>query len=103
MSDTARDPYLGLQDYIRGQNSIPEFGIEGTVLSASPLRVRAEGLDLDAEDIRVSSHLTPTYVGSLAAALGADPPGDVPQLVAGDGVLLIPSLDRQIYYLIAKL
>ena len=103
MSDTARDPFVGLRDCIRDLNPIPAFAVPGRVLSAAPLRVRAEGLDLDAEDLRVSRDLTGAYADELATELGLALPGPFLRLEEGDDVLLIPSMDRQIYYLIAKL
>lgn len=62
MNDTknARDPFLGLtrlfQNLAREQT--PSFCVEGRVLSVSPLKVRADGIDLDGEDLYIAQHLT---------------------------------------------
>lgn len=101
----ARDPFLGLNNLIRqlAGGEVPAFCVLGQVLSVSPLRIRAEGNDLDAEDLRVAWHLTRGYLGQLGGALddrSSLAAFDV--LQAGDTVLLIPSMDRQLYYIVDK-
>ena len=104
-SQSARDPYLALNALFRqraGEMILPGHTL-GRVLSSAPLRVRAEGLDLDAEDLRVAWHLTDKWRELLTDAIGGDPPPSLPPFLnAGDEVLLLPSEDRQIYYILDK-
>ena len=104
-NQSARDPYLALNEHFRqqaGRVILPGHA-PGRVLSTAPLRVRADGLDLDGEDLRVAFHLTDQWREQLCSAMGGDPPSSLPPLLkAGDEVLLIPSLDKQIYYIIDK-
>ena len=150
MSDTARDPYAGLlrviRDEARGQN--PKGLCIGTVISPEPdLKIRADGHDLDREDLRLPWRLTQrgqtVLLSGLEWPLTADLPetifygtciihsaaGDLigeaqvtrpaevvegetaaeaaatfpPPLAAGDEVLLEPSEDGQIYYVIDRM
>ena len=102
---SARDPFLGLNQHIRqlsDDTRLPCHAV-GRVLSTAPLRVRADGLDMDGEDLRIAWHLTDEWRHQLLTAMGADPLASLPPpLKAGDTVLLMPSLDRQIYYIIDK-
>lgn len=96
---------MALNEHFQDQASrvlLPHHTV-GRVLSAAPMRVRADGLDLDAEDLRVAWHLTDGWMRQLlssAAALPTEVPP--PALKAGDEVLLLPSEDRQIYYILDK-
>ena len=102
---SARDPFLGLNNHIRklAGGEVPAFCVLGRVLSASPLRIRAEGIDLDADDLRVAWHLTRGYLGQLGDALDDESSlSAFDALRADDTVLLIPSLDRQVYYIVDK-
>lgn len=68
MSDqTARDPYVVLNEHFRrqAQAEIPAYYRIGTVLSTAPLRVRAGGMDLDREDLLVAQHLIAGWRESL--------------------------------------
>ena len=58
---SARDPYVGLNEHFRRQASglIPAYYRIGKVLSVNPLRVRAAGMDLDKDDLRIAQHLLP--------------------------------------------
>ena len=51
----ARDPYLGLNNHIRQQarEQTPAYYAIGKVLSLRPLKIRADGLDLDRDDLCV--------------------------------------------------
>ncbi len=104
-NQSARDPYLALNAHFRNQAGrviLPGHAL-GKVLSVAPLRVRAEGLDLDAEDLRVAWHLTDDWMQQLLTSTAAFPPElPPPALKAGDTVLLLPSEDRQIYYILDK-
>lgn len=56
----ARDPFVGLTQHIRQEargQYVPAYAI-GKVISASPLVIRADGMDLDKEDLLVPAHLT---------------------------------------------
>ena len=140
----ARDPFLGINEHIRNQarSQVPTYYTIGKVLSVSPMVVRAAGMNLDKEDLRIAQHLKSGWVEHLAElewALTAELPQkiftgscecglasgtamvtrpnetvegkttkeatvkhDLP-LAAGDEVLLIPSADGQIYYLVDKI
>lgn len=140
----ARDPFLGINEHIRNQarSQVPTYYTIGKVLSVSPMVVRAAGMNLDKEDLRIAQHLKPGWVEHLAElewALTAELPQkiftgscacglasgtatvtrpretvegkttkeatvkhDLP-LAVGDEVLLIPSADGQIYYLVDKI
>ncbi len=79
---TLSNPYVGLLEIIRGGRKESGCRIfEGCVLSVSPLQIRAAGLLLDSEDLRVN--------GALA-------------LSAGDETLLITD-DCQTFYVICAL
>lgn len=56
----ARDPFVGLNQYIRQEargQYVPAYAI-GTVISTAPLLIRADGMDLDKDDLLVPAHLT---------------------------------------------
>lgn len=55
----ARDPYLGLNNHIRQQarSQIPAYYTVGKVVSLRPLLVRAAGMNLDRDDLRIAQHL----------------------------------------------
>lgn len=59
----ARDPFLGLNEHIRTQamGQFPRLYAVGKVLSINPLLIRAEGMNLDREDLRVAQHLLPGW------------------------------------------
>lgn len=131
---SARDPYVGLNEHFRRQASglIPAYYRIGKVLSVNPLRVRAAGMDLDKDDLRIAQHLLPggtealkkqkdwgvksslprkVFYGTCKCAISSGEaqvtrPEEVVQgvvpLVDGDEVLLIPSDDGQLYYIVDK-
>lgn len=104
-NQSARDPYLALNEHFRQQVSrviLPGHTL-GRVLSVAPLRVRADGLDLDGEDLRIAWHLTDEWWEQFTSVMGGAPPPSLPSpLKVGDEVLLLPSEDRQIYYILDK-
>ena len=104
-NQSARDPFLGINEHIRAQArglQAPCHAV-GKVVSAAPLRIRAEGLDLSGEDLRMAWHLTDEWHEQLCDVLGGYPKPVLPSaLKAGDTVLLMPSEDRQIYYILDK-
>lgn len=131
----ARDPFVGLTRFFdgRAREQVPVYYAIGKVISISPLTVRAAGMDLDRDDLRIAQHLLPgwssnqllkkewgaesalpekTFYGKCSCAVGAGTAwvtrpqetvrGAVPPAV-DDEVLLIPSADGQLYYLVDKL
>lgn len=133
MSDekTARDPYVGMRQYIRqqAQSQIVSPLTVGEVLSVKPLRVRADGLDLDANDIKISQLLVSgldeevlaklpnaVYMGECSCGNGAGkckvtrPAQTEEQAVARktalqvhDELLLLKSDDGQTYYAVCRM
>ena len=144
MSENARDPYLGLNAHIRQQarEQFPTYYTIGKVISLRPLTVRAAGMNLNKDDLKIAQHLTPTWkeaLSELAWPLTADLPqatftgecacglgkgtcyvtrptetvsGRTTEqatathpnaLLVGDEVILIPSADGQMYYMVDKL
>lgn len=67
-NQNARDPFLGLNAHIRSQaqREVPNYYAVGQVLSVQPLVVRADGMDLDQEDLYVAEHLTAGWTERLA-------------------------------------
>lgn len=61
---TARDPFVGLNRLIerRAEETQRSWYAIGKVLSVSPLKIRADGMDLDREDLRVPESLFPNFV-----------------------------------------
>lgn len=106
MTGGAQDPYLNLNQHIRGlaRSMLPQSMCEGRVLSTRPLRIRAGGLDLDADDLKVAWHLTDGWNKQLMAAMGVTvTAAPAPELQAGDIVLLLCSTDGQTYYVIDRI
>ena len=60
MKENARDPYVGLNEYFgrKASEAVPSWYAVGKVLATSPLKIRADGLDLDLEDLFIAQHLT---------------------------------------------
>lgn len=130
----ARDPFVGLTRFFdgRAKDQIPAYYTIGKVTAVSPLTVRAAGMDLDREDLRIAQHLLPgepeqllkkewgvetilpeeTFYGHCKCSLSTGDAwvtrpqetvrGAVP-LAVGDEVLLIPSADGQLYYIVDKM
>ena len=67
MNDDARDPYVGLNDYFgrKAAGAVPSWYAVGRVISTSPLKIRADGLDLDIEDLYIAQHLTAGWMEQL--------------------------------------
>lgn len=144
----ARDPFVGLNAHMRAQarKTAPPGCTVGTVIKAEPLVVRADGYDLDGDDLLVAEHLTatwrepltelnwpltarlprkrffgickvPTQGGYMECECYVDRPEETvsgetaeaaavthgPAFAVGDKVLLQPSPDGQIYYLLERL
>lgn len=130
----ARDPFVGLTRFFdgRAREQIPAYYTIGRVTAVSPLTVRAAGMDLDRDDLRIAQHLLPgsmeqllkkdwgvksilpqeTFYGHCKCDLSAGDAwvtrpqetvrGAVP-LTVDDEVLLIPSRDGQLYYIVDKM
>jgi len=114
-----RDPYLGLLSELRQDASArarPGVCI-GTVLSPFPgLTIRAGGLELSGDDLRVCRHLLlperefciqtglVTVVDKVPYPVSSEFNLSIPEaaLAKGDEVLLIPSDDQQVYYVVDK-
>lgn len=60
MKENARDPYVGLNEYFgrKASEAVPSWYAMGKVISTSPLKIRADGMDLDLEDLYLAEHLT---------------------------------------------
>lgn len=60
---SARDPFVGLNQFIdqRAEKTQRPWYAIGKVLSVSPLKIRADGMDLDREDLRVPESLFPDF------------------------------------------
>ena len=60
MKENARDPYVGLNEYSgrKASEAVPSWYAVGKVISTSPLKIRADGMDLDLEDLYLAEHLT---------------------------------------------
>lgn len=132
-----RDPYYGFWELSRAETSglMPLYYCIGTVLEAGSgrLRVRADGHELDEDDLYINAALRWDFEEEAGFRLGgASPAGQLTgysdpcvlgaahgsftaasgyfngtykaegRLRAGDEVLLIPSADRQTYYLVMK-
>lgn len=63
---TARDPFVGLNRLIerRAEETQRSWYAIGKVLSVSPLKIRADGMDLDREDLRVPESLFPNFAST---------------------------------------
>lgn len=77
MNDDARDPYVGLNDYFgrKAAGAVPSWYAVGRVISTTPLKIRADGLDLDIEDLYIAQHLTAGWIEQLTGlGLAGSPP-----------------------------
>lgn len=65
---TAKDPYCGLNRHFsrRAQGEIPSWYAIGQVLSVQPLKVRADGMDLDRTDLKVAGSLLSGWTEQLS-------------------------------------
>lgn len=64
----ARDPYLGINNHIREQarSQVPTYYAIGKVISLRPLVVRAAGMNMDKDDLKIAQHLTPAWTEALS-------------------------------------
>lgn len=130
----ARDPFVGLTRFFdgRAREQIPAYYTIGKVTAVSPMTIRAAGMDLDKNDLRIAQHLLPgnseqmlqkdwgvksvlpekSFYGTCSCGLYSGNAvvirpqetvrGSVP-LAVDDEVLLIPSADGQLYYIVDKM
>ena len=129
MSD-ARDPYLGLNNHIRQQarEQAPTYYAIGKILSLRPLKIRADGLDLGRDDLRVPESMYSNFIQekpvegrgvrtrlpmkefvckcALSIGVATRPEEYVygaTILQVDDEVLLMRSSDGQTYYLLERM
>ena len=57
MKENARDPYVGLNEYFgrKASEAVPSWYAVGKVIANSLLKIRADGLELDLEDLILAS------------------------------------------------
>ena len=60
MNEHARDPYVGLNQYFgrKAAEVVPAWYSVGKVIATSPLKIRADGMDLETEDLYIAEHLS---------------------------------------------
>ena len=60
MNENARDPYVGLNQYFgrKAAQAVPAWYSVGKVIATSPLKIRADGMDLETEDLYIAEHLS---------------------------------------------
>ena len=124
---SARDPYVGLNRFIdqRAEGTQRPWYAIGRVLSLSPLRIRADGMDLDREDLRVPESLLPNFGEAAEHGVRSRLPKayfecyvcdqmgyairpeeyvyGAAKIEIGSEVLLLRSGDAQTYYLIERM
>lgn len=130
--ESARDPYVGINQHISrraGNEQHPTYTI-GRILSLDPIKIRADGIDLEKEDLRVAESMHPNFIADLEAREGVGIKTRLPKKVVqvlessigpflflrpeeyvfgwvvlnvDDEVLLMRSNDGQTYYLIDRM
>lgn len=130
--ESARDPYVGINQHIsrRASNEQHPTYTIGRILSLDPIKIRADGIDLEKEDLRVAESMHPNFVADpdertemgiktrlpetivqvLQSAIGPFTFVRPEEFVFGwvtldldDEVLLMRSNDGQTYYLIDRM
>ena len=69
MSESARDPYVGINQHISqraNKEQHPTYTI-GRILSLDPIKIRADGIDLEKEDLRVAESMYPNFLADVEA------------------------------------
>ena len=67
MSESARDPYVGLNQHISqraNREQHPTYTI-GRITSLDPIKIRADGIDLEKEDLRVAESMYPNFLADV--------------------------------------
>ena len=64
--ESARDPYVGINQHIsrRASNEQHPTYTIGRILSLDPIKIRADGIDLEKEDLRVAESMHPNFVAN---------------------------------------
>lgn len=83
------NPYTALISLFGSRSAQSAAWVTGKVISASPLRIRVQEVDLDMDDL---------YICEFSSGVTADA-----ALSAGDTVLLLPDPEMQLFVLVAKL
>lgn len=129
---SARDPFVGINRHISKRaegEQHPAYTI-GKILSLNPVKIRADGIDLEKEDLRVAESMHPNFIADLEAREGVGIKTRLPEKVVqvlesgigpflflrpeeyvfgwvvlnvNDEVLLMRSNDGQTYYLIDRM
>ena len=127
MSESARNPYVGINQHISqraNKEQHPTYTI-GRILSLNPIKIRADGIDLEKEDLRVAESMYPNFLENIedreengVETLLPEKLVQVTQSAIGpfvflrpeehvlnvdDEVLLMRSDDGQTYYLIERM
>ena len=74
MNEHARDPYVGLNQYFgrKAAEVVPAWYSVGKVIATSPLKIRADGMDLETEDLYIAEHLSAGWQERLSIILAFD-------------------------------
>ena len=58
---------MGLNQFFgrKAADAVPSWYVVGKVISTTPLKIRADGLDLDIEDLYIAQHLTAGWIEQL--------------------------------------
>ena len=123
MSESARDPYVGINQHISqraNKEQHPTYTI-GRILSLDPIKIRADGIDLEKEDLRVADveareengietllpeklvQVTQSAIGPFVFLRPEEHVFGWVVLNIDDEVLLMRSDDGQTYYLIERM
>lgn len=110
---TQENPYTNLLGLMRdqGAKNNPTVCVLGKIVSVSPLKIQAGGVELSDDDLLVNSSLKSGYErkidfsGTVCEVSGASGTATTTKAAyaVGDTALLIPSADQQQYYFICVL
>ena len=120
--DVMKNPYVGLIEHMQkqgGKNNTPYIQT-GVVITSDPLTIKFGDLQLSKNDLLVADYLLPNYARKITIpttpASGSTTTGSITSIGIPDGtitltdglkaddiVALIPTLDEQIYFVLARL
>lgn len=65
--ESARDPYVGINQHIsqRASNEQRPTYTIGRILSLDPIKIRADGIDLEKEDLRIAESMYPNFLENI--------------------------------------
>jgi len=65
--ESARDPYVGINQHIsqRANKEQHQTYTIGRILSLDPIKIRADGIDLEKEDLRVAESMYPNFLENI--------------------------------------